>query len=87
MRIDGEGTDLILIMRWPEVLEGGVVWERRACVGVIGFLGKEFVGLIGHIFSALVKKTWYLNYALYGLSTPLLISNFFLFSASQCHPF
>ncbi len=38
-----------------------------ACLGVIGFLGKGFVGLIGHIFSALVRKTWYLNYALYGL--------------------
>ena len=51
---------LILIMRWPEVCGG------RACLGVIGFLGKGFVGLIGHIFLSPGQKTWYLNYALYG---------------------
>ena len=48
------------------VLKYGCGW---ACVGVIGFLGgKDFVGLIGHIFSALkAKGTWYLNYTVYGL--------------------
>ncbi len=40
---------LTLIMRWPEVWGG-------ACLGVIGFLGKDYVGLIGQIFSALVRK-------------------------------
>ena len=35
--------------------------------------GKDFVGLIGHIFSAFkCKGTWYLNYTLCGLRRRLL---------------
>lgn len=49
------GTVGILIMRCPEVWGGG----RRGGGRVLESLdssGEEFVGLIGHIFSALVRK-------------------------------
>ena len=48
-------------MRWPEV------WGEGACLGVIGFLGKGICGAYRAHFLSPGLKTWYLNYALYGL--------------------
>ena len=58
---------LILIMRWPQVWgEGGVSW----CYWI---LGVAFCGAYRTDALSPGHKTWYLNYALYGLplSTPL----------------
>lgn len=52
---------MMLIMRWPEVRGG-------ACLGIIGFFGEGLCGAYRTDFlSPHMKKTWYLNYALYGL--------------------
>lgn len=48
-RVYGENVEALrVIMCWPKV------WG--VCLGVIEFLGKDFVGLIGQIFSALVRN-------------------------------
>ena len=55
-------------MRWPEV------WGEGACLGVIGFLGKGICGAYRAHFLSPGLKTWYLNYALYGLFDASLTS-------------